>query len=374
MRTIRELLAFYEDTIFWAGDWHDPIDEMHWQMGYDTFNNPHTGDVIARKIRPDGYSLFRRGTTSPSPVNTGVDVLARATGLNAARANEILPMVVNGLRRAECDNVNRIAMWLAQIGHESGSFRYTEEIQSGDESTDRWLYKGRTWIQITWRSNYAAFSKWCQRLNLVPTETYFVDHPKELAELKWAGLGAAWYWTVARADINRLSDSGDIVTVTQRINGGQNGIDDRRARYSRALGVGTDLLGLISTGDDFLSALSDDEQRQLFDRVNQTWGATFNKVESKSIYRDPGGEHTESNMWSTKDLIRNMDGFAHQHYVEDSALLGDFDSIRRVTMVAAGQGTANDQGSINRARAVLARIEAANPKALQAFIDAQKAQ
>lgn len=61
MKTLREMLDFYEDTIFWAGDWASPIDEMHVQLGYDTYNNPHTQDFINRKIRSDGYSTFRRG-------------------------------------------------------------------------------------------------------------------------------------------------------------------------------------------------------------------------------------------------------------------------------------------------------------------------
>lgn len=63
--TIRALLDFYEGTIFWAGDWDDPIDEMHWQMGYTSYDNPHTGDVIHRKIRADGFSTFRRGDAPP---------------------------------------------------------------------------------------------------------------------------------------------------------------------------------------------------------------------------------------------------------------------------------------------------------------------
>lgn len=66
MATIRELLAFYEGTIFWAGDWREPIDEMHWQMGYSTYNNPDVPDFIARKIRADGFSTFRRGPLPPS--------------------------------------------------------------------------------------------------------------------------------------------------------------------------------------------------------------------------------------------------------------------------------------------------------------------
>jgi hypothetical protein len=61
MDTIRELLAYYEDNIFWGGDWQDPIDEMHWQMGYDTYKSPDTADFISRKIRSDRFSFFRKG-------------------------------------------------------------------------------------------------------------------------------------------------------------------------------------------------------------------------------------------------------------------------------------------------------------------------
>ncbi len=79
MKTIRELLAFYEDTIFWAGDWQSPIDEMHWQMGYGSYGNPNTDSFIVRKIRSDGFSTFRRGpiqaqTKDDVSPTTGVDV------------------------------------------------------------------------------------------------------------------------------------------------------------------------------------------------------------------------------------------------------------------------------------------------------------
>jgi hypothetical protein len=63
VNTIREMLAYYEDTIYWGGDWNSPIDEMHWQMGYDTYQNPHTQDFIGRKIRSDGFSFFRKGVS-----------------------------------------------------------------------------------------------------------------------------------------------------------------------------------------------------------------------------------------------------------------------------------------------------------------------
>jgi hypothetical protein len=65
MQVMAEMEAFYEKTVFWAGRWDDPVDEMHSQCGYNSFNNPHTADFIARKIRADGFSRFRRGDTPP---------------------------------------------------------------------------------------------------------------------------------------------------------------------------------------------------------------------------------------------------------------------------------------------------------------------
>ena len=65
VNVIRELLAYYEDTIFWAGDWDSPVDEMHWQMGYNTYRNAHTQDFIDRKIRGDGFSFFHREPEQP---------------------------------------------------------------------------------------------------------------------------------------------------------------------------------------------------------------------------------------------------------------------------------------------------------------------
>jgi hypothetical protein len=56
--TIAVLLDFYEGNIFWGGHWSSPIDEMHWQMGYDTYQSPDTADFINRKILPAGRSSF----------------------------------------------------------------------------------------------------------------------------------------------------------------------------------------------------------------------------------------------------------------------------------------------------------------------------
>lgn len=357
--TVRELLDFYEQTVFWGQDWQSPKDAMHFQVGYNTYQNPHTADFIARKIRADGFSTFRRGSR---PVGAAT-ILAAATGLSAARAAEILPAVSDGLKASQCTNVNRIAMWLAQVGHESAGFNATEEYASGaayegradlgnTQPGDGVRFKGRSWIQITGRNNYAAFSRWCSGKGLVPSPTEFVDNPNRLAELRWAGIGAAWYWTVARSDINALSDRQDLETVTRRINGGTNGLADRRDRYNRALLQGDALLQLLAEPLDPIEELLMSDLQ----------------VESLSIYATPGEP-----LIPIVRMVQAIDAAEHRKLVEDWARTGDADALSRIARTAAGQGKFRDAATIAHAKAVLADIEATNPAVLQEFIS-QKGQ
>ena len=331
---LEDLLTWYEDMIYWGGHWTDPIDEMHFQMGYDTWNNPAVQSFITRKIRSDGFSTYKRGVIQAQPKVDAVQILSDATGLSYDRAQEILPQVSKGLVNSECNTVNRIAFWLAQIGHESDDFNATEEYDKGDGGlTDRWKYLGRTWIQITWSSNYLHFSQWCYTKGLVPTSTYFVDNPEELAEQKWAGLGPAWYWTVARPAINSLCDANNFSQVTYLINGGYNGEDEREARRDKALQQGDKLLHLTSaatTLEGFLMALSDEDQQDLLDKTRQVWGALFNPIPSTSRYGDP------KDLWPSKNFWQNDDGFLFDVITEHDASLGDPKALGRIQKAANG--------------------------------------
>ncbi|RIU39975.1 hypothetical protein D2E92_02075 [Mycobacteroides abscessus] len=366
--TIKEIQAFYEGTVFWGNDWSDPKDAMHFQLAslanggeINTYQNPHTADFIARKIRADGFSTFRR---SNKP-NGGAPILAAATGLSEARSAEILPAVSDGLKASQCTNINRIAMWLAQVGHESAGFNATEEYASGaayegradlgnTQPGDGVRFKGRSWIQITGRNNYAAFSRWCSGKGLVLSPTEFVDNPNRLAELRWAGIGAAWYWTVARSDINTLSDRQDLETVTRRINGGTNGLADRRDRYNRALLQGEALLQLLATSEPL-------------DPIEELLMSDL-QVESLSIYATPGEP-----LIPIVRMVQAIDAAEHRKLVEDWARTGDADALSRIARTAAGQGKFRDAATIAHAKAVLADIEATNPAVLQEFIS-QKGQ
>lgn len=86
--TIRQILDYYEGTVFWGNDWDDPKDAMHFQLAslanggdINTFGNPHTQDFINRKIRSDGFSKFRRGDDAPSaPAEMTVPLVHKANG------------------------------------------------------------------------------------------------------------------------------------------------------------------------------------------------------------------------------------------------------------------------------------------------------
>lgn len=345
-KTLRELLRFYENTIYWGGDWNTPIDEMHFQMGYGTWNNPDVGSFISRKIRSDGYSTFRRGPTTAKPKTDAAQTLSEAMGnsLSLQRYRELLPYVQDALKKCQCNTPDRIAMWCAQIGHESGGLRWMEEIADGSAYegrsdlgniyvNDGRKFKGRGPIQITGRSNYTTLSKWAFQNGIVPLPNYFVDNPSELSSDRYGFVGVVWYWTVARPNINSMSDNRDLNGVTRAINGGLNGIQDRQSRLNNCYSMGSKLLELTSTTTDleegFLMALSEQEQIEIRDKIRQLWGASFNLVPSKSRYADP------NDLWPSKDFDRNMDGFLFDLIMEHDATLGDPTALERIKKAAS---------------------------------------
>jgi putative chitinase len=122
----------------------------------------------------------------------------------------------------------RIHMFLAQIGHESGELRYTEELASGKAYEGRLdlgnnlpgdgkRYKGRGLIQLTGKRNYALASL---ALDLPLLET-----PEILSEPEPSCNVSGWFF-----ENNKLwafADRGDFKGLTKRINGGLNGWEDR---------------------------------------------------------------------------------------------------------------------------------------------------
>lgn len=167
----------------------------------------------------------------------------------------------------------RIASFLAQIGHESGQFNVLEEklsytaarlmkvwpkrfptlaiarkyernpeklanfvyanrIGNGPESSgDGYRFRGRGLVQLTGRSNYVSAS---QALGID-----LVAHPELLSEPAVAAMSAAWFW--ATRGLNELADDQtgdndleDFTTITKRINGGTVGLQERFQLFKSA--------------------------------------------------------------------------------------------------------------------------------------------
>ncbi|WP_122555852.1 glycoside hydrolase family 19 protein [Pseudomonas viridiflava] len=159
-----------------------------------------------------------------------------------AKVSVFVPALNTAMGKYQIITRERIAAFLAQIGHESGQLRYVREIwgptaqQLGYEGRkdlgntvagDGSKYRGRGLIQITGRANYAECGE-ALALDLI-------SHPELLEQPEHAAMSAAWYW--GSRGLNSLADKGDFLQITRRINGGTNGLADRQALYERALKV-----------------------------------------------------------------------------------------------------------------------------------------
>lgn len=92
------------------------------------------------------------------------------------------------------------------------------------EPGDGFRYIGRGWLQLTGRANYAAASE-ALGLDLLAD-------PDQAREPDVSGRLCAWFWTTHK--LNAAADRDDIEAVTRGVNGGLNGLDDRRRQYARA--------------------------------------------------------------------------------------------------------------------------------------------
>jgi putative chitinase len=203
--------------------------------------------------------------------------------LDIGRTNQLLPGANEALAligATDASKVKRAAQFLAQIGHESVSLRFTEEIADGSayngradlgntQPGDGPRFKGRSFIQITGRHNYGLFSQWANSQKLVPSPSHFVDHPAELANDRWAWIGAVWYWLEARPGLNTAADAEDIETCTRMINGGLNGFEDRRNRYAHCMQFGTRILGTTIAKDWFDMATKEELKEAMREVLNE---------------------------------------------------------------------------------------------------------
>jgi putative chitinase len=169
----------------------------------------------------------------------------------------------------DINTVPRVSAFLAQCAHESGGFRaikenlnykaasltkvwpkyfpnidvanayaqqpekianraYANRMGNGpEESGDGWKFCGRGLIQLTGKDNYSRYAQ--------STEQTLDEASEHLTTFEGCVQSAAWFWEAN--NLNQFADSGDILTMTKRINGGTLGLEDRQNHYAHAIHV-----------------------------------------------------------------------------------------------------------------------------------------
>jgi putative chitinase len=90
---------------------------------------------------------------------------------------------------------------------------------------DGWRFRGRGLKQLTGRDNYTRFAK---DYDLTAEEAAVWVETKE-----GALASALWFWNTNK--LNPIADTGNVAALTKKINGGDIGLADRQARYTRAM-------------------------------------------------------------------------------------------------------------------------------------------
>ena len=166
--------------------------------------------------------------------------------LALAKCQALLPHLNQAMREYEVNTLLRTAAFVAQLAHESGEFRYMEELWGptpaqrryepvcdlaarlgNTEAGDGRRFKGRGPIQITGRFNYTKYGG-LLGLDLAAT-------PELAATPAIAFATAGLFWK--SNGLNPLADAQRFEAMTRRINGGVNGLADRQKYYARALQV-----------------------------------------------------------------------------------------------------------------------------------------
>ena len=194
--------------------------------------------------------------------------------INSNKNPEMCKYYINALNKIlpeyKINTKLRLCHFLAQILHESGNLKYksenlnysakalrsvfpkyfkTDEIANqyarkpekianrvyanrmgnGDEASgDGWLRRGRGLIQLTGTDNYKACTK-ALNVDLMKNPDLIISNAEICIKT------ACWFWNSKK--LNELADKDDIKSITKRINGGYNGLDDRNSILKKAKSV-----------------------------------------------------------------------------------------------------------------------------------------
>jgi predicted chitinase len=209
-----------------------------------------TVELIESVTGMTGPWFMGQGSTSSIFVNDYNQYCANIKGFNK---EEFVRILNAALERYEITDPYYQAHFLAQIFHESAHFDTTLEYVSGNgynpgvhsqavamENTqvgDGPKYRGRGIIQLSWKKNYRVYGEYIGQ--------NIVNNPWLIANDMYYAIDAAgWFWRYnggirvlfnANGDINILiaHDRDNVTRVTKAVNGGSNGLAERKELYER---------------------------------------------------------------------------------------------------------------------------------------------
>ena len=181
---------------------------------------------------------------------------------------EVIKQIPDCVTKFNINTPLRLAHFLAQCSHESAGFKVTQEnlhysagglkktfpkyfpgnlaesyahqpekiaarvyarkdLGNGDEaSKDGYKYRGRGYIQLTGKANYAKFDK--------TVDDDILNNPDLVSE-KYPLLSAGWFWRFK--SLNTLADKGSsdavVTSITKKVNGGAIGLTDRIKHFKQ---------------------------------------------------------------------------------------------------------------------------------------------
>lgn len=337
LATMNEMLDYYEDMVFWGNNWQSPKDPMHVQMNGDTYgsaNVKRVNDFIAKKIRADGFSTFRRSVDTPPVVFPPIPppaTLTRAEGyalriLNEGRKRQVTPKGI-------------------QIAFATGIVESNITVYANEK-----LPKSLALPHDAVGNDSYSVGIFQQQVRDTGNGWWWGDEATCMGVESSAGL---FYDRLVKLPYNGTSKSPG--AFAQQIQGSafpdryDQHWDEAVALYNKLAGITPPPTTPPTQGDEELSA---EAERQI--------GVIYNELTKKFTSRSPLRHVGEGPLDTVAGFVLNVDGNEHVALVTKLASYGDPDALALLNEVASNTDP-NRQHDAKLAQAILADTTATPP-------------